>query len=148
MLPDPDAARVVDGICDGGRDAADGRFAETLDSVVPARLQAVDEDLGLLGNVHDGGEPVRQITDAVVTRTGKFPIPGKGSVAIWRLSTSEPCMSASATSGFMTRPVSWQYTALMNRQSPVHVSTSTSAKQPPKPLTMALPPVLAMPRPC
>ncbi len=56
-------------------------------------------------------------------------------------------MSASATNGLMTSPVSCGYTARMKRQLPVHVSTSTSTKQAPTPLFAAPLSPPATPRP-
>src|SRR5579885_3719029 len=51
MLPNPHAAGVVNRIRDGTWDSADAGFAEALNTIEPARLQAVDVDLGCFGNV-------------------------------------------------------------------------------------------------
>src|SRR5262252_4472070 len=72
MLANPNAACVVNGVGQRARHGADARLAEALDAVEPARLEAVDVHLRLRRHVHDGRQPVRQIADAVMPRTGEL----------------------------------------------------------------------------
>src|SRR5262245_9913249 len=76
MLADAHAAGVVDGVRLGSRYSADRRLAEALGPVEPAWVQAVDEDLCLaIGHVHDRRNAIRQVSDAVMARSGEFPVP-------------------------------------------------------------------------
>ena len=78
MLSDSDAASIVDGIAKCSGHGPDAGFAETLYAIEPARLQAVDVELRLFGNVHDGRKAVGQVADAVMARARKFAIPRNG----------------------------------------------------------------------
>src|SRR5690348_151576 len=72
MLADPDAARVVNRVRYRSGNRSDCRFAESFNPEEPARLQAVNEDLCLLGwIIHDCRQPIREIPDTVVTCTWK-----------------------------------------------------------------------------
>src|SRR5262245_29329241 len=76
MFADANAAGVVDGVRQGSRYSADRRLAEALGPVEPAWFQAVDEDLRLaIGHIHDRRNSIRQVSDAVVARSGEFPVP-------------------------------------------------------------------------
>src|SRR5688572_8858451 len=89
MIAKADAAGVVNGIRECTGHGADGRLAEALRSVEPPRLEAIDEHLRLIfGNVHDCRNPVRQVADAVMTGSRKFPIPrnriGRHLIALYQ----------------------------------------------------------------
>src|SRR5438876_1753411 len=90
MLADAHAARVIDGVGESARHGSNTGFAETLYAVEPAGFQAVDVELGLLRNVHDGGEPVGEVADAVVAGAGEFAVPwnrvGGGLSALYQRS--------------------------------------------------------------
>ena len=75
VLSDPYSAGVVNGVGKGSGNSADAGFAETLNAVEPAGLQAVDEQLCLLRRVHDGRQAIGKVTDAVVPGAGEFPVP-------------------------------------------------------------------------
>src|SRR5207247_1718440 len=55
MLPDSDAACVIDSVGDCGRNGTNAGFAEALHSVEPAGFQAVHVDLRHLRNIHNCG---------------------------------------------------------------------------------------------
>src|SRR5436309_2832898 len=55
MLPDSDAACVIDSVRDCGRNGTNAGFAEALHSVEPAGFQAVHVDLRHLRNIHNCG---------------------------------------------------------------------------------------------
>ena len=59
MLPDSDAARVINGICQGAGSSADGRFRETFGPKEPTRLEAINQYVGLFWWFHDCRNPVR-----------------------------------------------------------------------------------------
>src|SRR5262245_19721961 len=75
MLPNADPASVVDGIGNRARRASDRGLSEALRAEVPARLQAVDEDVFLLRCIHDRRHSIREVTDRVVPLSGEFPVP-------------------------------------------------------------------------
>src|SRR5262245_5518251 len=75
MLPDSNAACVMDGVRNGARNGPNCSLAETLRSIKPSWLQAIDKYLRLLRHVHDCGNSVRQVPDAIVACAREFPIP-------------------------------------------------------------------------
>ena len=78
MLPYPNPAGIVDRIRYRACDRANGRFSQALVTEEPARLQAINEDIRLLRHIHDGWNPLGQVTDAVMTCARKFTIPRNG----------------------------------------------------------------------
>src|SRR5262245_60451647 len=66
LLSNSDTARVVDRVCDRTRHGSDSSFTETLDAVKPAWLKTIDEDLRLIGNIHNGRQAVRQVAYCIM----------------------------------------------------------------------------------
>src|SRR5262245_13385790 len=75
MLPDPDAARVIDRVRNRAGHRTDAGFTETLCAEEPPGLEAIDEYLSLFRHIHNCWDPVGQVADAVMPRPWKFAIP-------------------------------------------------------------------------
>src|ERR1700680_508657 len=72
MLPDAHTSGIVQGVRYRARHGSDTRLTEALDPVIPTRFQAVHEYVRLVfGDIHDRGQPVGQVTNAVVPRAVK-----------------------------------------------------------------------------
>src|SRR5207237_1000705 len=69
MLAYPHPAGVVNSVRQRSRHRTNAGFAEALDSVEPAGLEAIDVQLGRPGNVHYGWKPVRQVAHTVMARS-------------------------------------------------------------------------------
>src|SRR6266516_6116634 len=78
MLADSHATSIIDGIRDRARNRPDAGFTETFGPKEPTGLEAVDEHLGLLWDIHDRRNPIRQIAHAVMACTRKFAVPRNG----------------------------------------------------------------------
>src|SRR6516225_5794944 len=78
MFPDANTASIVDRIGNRARHSTDAGFAETLYAIEPPRLQTIDINLRLLGDIHDGRKTVGEIAHAVMPRARKFAVPGNG----------------------------------------------------------------------
>src|SRR5207247_11221758 len=66
MLADSHATGIIDGIRDRARNRPDAGFTEAFGPKEPTGLEAVDEHLGLLWDIHDRRNPIRQIAHAVM----------------------------------------------------------------------------------
>src|ERR1700735_745686 len=79
MVANANTDRIIESVRYRAWYRSDPRFAETLDPVEPTRFQAIHKYVGLvLGNVHYGGQPERQVADAVVGGSGEFAVPRNG----------------------------------------------------------------------
>src|SRR5207249_10069808 len=78
MLADSHATSIIAGIRYRDRNRPDAGFTEAFGPKEPTWLEAVDEHLGLLGNIHDRRNPIRQIAHAVMACTRKFAVPRNG----------------------------------------------------------------------
>src|SRR3989442_8709564 len=78
MLADSHATSIIDGIRYRARNRPDAGFTEAFGPKEPTGLEAVDEHLGLLWDIHDRRNPIRQIAHAVMACTPKFAVPRNG----------------------------------------------------------------------